>query len=105
MQHEVVNPLLHDLSGFGFDQGSELFQLGGLEGRAAWLRHEVDADHAALNNSQLGATLAALALSMNVHRLVLVAIEENIQPEVFIQLRHLLRNDVGAEGPGARRIG
>jgi hypothetical protein len=46
-----------------------------------------------------------LALAVDVHRLVLVAVEEHIQPEVFVELRHAKRDNADAERSGARTIG
>jgi hypothetical protein len=57
----------------------------------ARLRHEIDPDHATLHNAQLRATFPPLVFAVHMHRLVLVAVEEHIQTELFIKFRHTFR--------------
>ena len=50
---------------------------------------EINANHAAFNDTKFSASFPTLTMAVNMHRLVLVAVEENIQPEVFVELGHL----------------
>ena len=57
---------------------------------------EIDSDHAAFDDMKFCPALASLALTVNVHRLVLIAVEKHVQSEVFVELRHAWWDDAGA---------
>ncbi len=59
-----------------------------LEGRTSCLWQEIDANHAAFNDTKFSSCFPALTMAVNMHRLVLVAIKEYIQPKVFVELWH-----------------
>jgi len=89
VEDKVVNPLLHDVLRSGVNNFAEVIHFRRLEGRTPRLIHEVNAHHAALHDAEFGATFPTLTPAVDVHRLVLVAVEEDIQPEVFVKLGHV----------------
>jgi hypothetical protein len=91
VEDEAVNPLLHDILHLRFDQCAELLRFSALEWWPPLLRHEINRDHATLYNAQLRATFPPLVFAVHMHRLVLIAVEEHIQTEVFIKFRHTFR--------------
>ena len=87
MEDEVVNPLLHDIFRLCFDQCTELLHFSAFQWWSPGLRHEINPDHTTLDNAQLRTTFPPLILAVNVHRLVLVAVEKHVKTEVFVKLR------------------
>ena len=80
MENKVVNPLLHNLLGFSFDQGAKLLHLTSFERWSSRLWQEFNTYDTAIDDTEFGPAFPALALAVDVNGLMLITVEEHIQP-------------------------
>jgi hypothetical protein len=86
--HEEVDPTLNNIICLGLHKLGEVPEVCAFQRTFSSHFASLDPNDAASFDNDFRLTLSPGAPAMNVNRLVLIRIEENLHPEVFIEVWH-----------------